>query len=442
MTPLALAAALVLAQPQAGWQAEVRVGARARSPNANDRGGQMAADVELAPRLGGSARSAGYSLSLGYLGTFRAREPHVSFRPDHHHLATLQAEWRREGRVRPFLFSTVSYGIVDLTNLAAPQPAPPQIEVPAADPGAADPNAPPPPAQPSPAPQNPQLPLDPVPQLSTLLAYGVDTTFGFEVPLAPTLGATFAAGFFHGGGADPASQASMPVQNTPRASARLDWQVTRLDGVFASADARYAWFSNLARAGTAELGAGWRRRLTETTLLELRLGAAGAVNNEPSATPPLSMSLMPTGGVTLNQRFPFRAWSLGLWASALATPFLDRFATRAYQRFEGSGGLNVAIGEWVAIRGGGGASFAPGGARPLNPEDRAGLLTTTWLDASVSVTPQPWWRVDLFAARSVVSSDLPAAACVLPELGGCPPGPPVAQWVIGLNLSVHGRGNL
>lgn len=431
------------AQSQTTWAAEARIGGRARSPGGNDGATDVAADVEVAPRLGGAVQGRGYNLALDYGATFRARQPHLSFRPEHSHVGSLQAGWRREGKPRPFLFVFANYGVLDLTNLAAPQPTQqPGANQAAPQTDPADPNAAPQTQSPQPV---PQVPLDPIPRLESLLAYGVDGTVGVEVPLSPRAAWTLSGGFFHGGGADASSRRTLPVQNAPRLATRIDWQATRLDGFGVLLDARIAWFSsgNEAREGEALLA--WRRQLWETTFLELRAGAAAAWNSSaprPITNPGYRLSGMddgftslprwrvfPAGHVGLNHRFDLRTWwGLSLWANAGASPYVDRFRALAYEQVSWQGGFTATARDWVTLRFGGGASMAVGA------EQQLGRMITTYLDGTLSVHPQRWWRADLTAMRSVVTTNL--------RLQDGSPIPPVVQWVIGLGLTVVGTGNI
>jgi hypothetical protein len=227
----------------------------------------------------------------------------------------------------------------------------------------------------------------------------------------------------------------LPVQNAPRAGTRIDWQASRLDGLGLLADARMAWFDNQSEAGEAALLLAWRRQLMATMFLELRGGVAGALNKLPPPADPeappsqRTWRLMPAGQLSWNHRFDLRTWwGLGLWASAGTGPYVDRFRTLAYQRVDWQGGLTATARDWVTLRFGGGASMA------LGAEQEIGRMVTSWLDGSISVHPQRWWRADLTAARSVVTTNL--------RLEDGTPTPAVVQWVIGLGLTVVGQGNI
>lgn len=423
-------AALVLAQAQTTWQADVRVGARARSPQGNDGNTPVAVDVELSPHLGGGVQGGGWSFGLDYAGAFRARQPQLSFRPEHTHVGAVNLGWRRDGRARPFLFVSGNYGVVDLTNLTVPQPAAAQSATePTPDPN--DPNA-----TPLPPPENQQsVPIDAIPTLESLLAYGISATLGVEVPFSPRVSWTTAAGFFHGGGADASSRARMPVQNAPRLSSRVDVQVTRLDGLGLVADASTAWFASREEAGQAELMLAYRRQLGPTTTFELSAGAAGLMNKAaPSADPEAPLPLrtfnaLPAGAAAFNHRFDTRSfWGLSLWATAGARPHLDRFRAVAYERIDWQGGFTGTLYDWTTLRFGGGASVAVGA------ESTLGTLVSSWLEGTLSIHPQRWWRADLTATRAVVTTNLP--------LADGSQTPPVVQWVIGLGLTVSGSGQL
>jgi hypothetical protein len=437
VTALAAIALLALAQSETTWAAEVRLGARARSPTGNDpvvateAPAVVAWDVELAPRVGGGVQGGGYSLLLDYTATLRARQPHLAFRAEHNHVASLQAGWRRDGRARPFLFVVGNYGVVDLTAFNTPQAAPirganetaPQT----------DPNQTGTEPQQTQQTQTPQqntqsAPLTPPAERRSLLAYGIDGTLGVEVPLGPLVSWTTAAGFSHGGGADD-SIYTMPVANSPRASTRIDVQASRLDHVATIAEARYAWFSTSAQAGDAQLSLSWRRQLTEPMSLELRAGAAGATNLEAislsDAKPVRSYFVYPAGSINWNLRLAPRGWwAMNIFVTTGSAPYLDRFRGVAYQRVEWLAGFDIHLRDWVSWRSAGGASLSVGATRQV------GNLFSGWFEGAFSVHPQDWWHADLTGAYSVVSAPGTAAPT------------PVSQWVIGLSLTVVGKGKI
>lgn len=423
------------AQAHTSWSAEARLGSRVRSPTGSDgvvlctegsapQGcSPVAVDVEVAPRLGGTVAGGGWDFSVGYGATLRARQPHVRFAPDHHHVGALQLGWRREGRARPFLFVHGSYGLEDLGNRTAQPTGQPgaQQAAPQAEPREGE--APAPQAEAPPA--APTLALD---RFLSLFSYGVDGALGVEVPLSPRVSWTTTAGFFHGGGADDPSRARLPVQNAPRLSTRVDLQASRLDGLGAAAEARAVWFSSGQQAREGELWLQWRRQLGPTSSLDLRAGAGVVWNlTAPVALAPPRYALspmgealssvsrwrfFPAGQVAFNHRFDLRTWwGLALWASTGVAPYVDRFTAFAYPRADAQGGFTATVRDWLTLRFGGGLAL------PLGAETARGLVTT-YLDGALLIHPQRWWRVDL---TSVVNG---------------------SQWVIGLGLTVVGTGDL
>jgi hypothetical protein len=151
---------------------------------------------------------------------------------------------------------------------------------------------------------------------------------------------------------------------------------------------------------------------------------------DPEAPLPVrTFNVLPAGALLFGHRFDLRSfWGLSLWASANAGPHVDRFRAIAYERIDWQGGFTGTLYDWATLRFGGGASVAVGAEQAL------GTLASSWLEGTLSIHPQRWWRADLTAARSVVTTDLRQA--------DGSQTPPVVQWVIGLGLTVVGSGQL
>ncbi len=101
------------------------------------------------------------------------------------------------------------------------------------------------------------------------------------------------AGWFAGGGDDPASLVILPYQRGVRGGARLDWNATRRDVVGIDVAALGARLTGEREAALASATAGWRRQLTRTVEGRLRAGALASFDDAPGRSG--DRELRPTG---------------------------------------------------------------------------------------------------------------------------------------------------
>src|SRR5262245_52057196 len=125
MLALASLAALLLGNVHLEGRAEARVETRARTATAADATDTAAGDAEVTPSLFGSLENLGGRISLLYAPTVRMREPYVppsvdptgiqrGRRTEFNQRQTLDMQWAREGRPRPYLLESFYWGRSDL----------------------------------------------------------------------------------------------------------------------------------------------------------------------------------------------------------------------------------------------------------------------------------------------------------------------------------------
>jgi hypothetical protein len=402
------------------WGVGARVDVRARNAYAGlDSNGVAAGDlgVGLDGQLG--LNWGGWNLSLSYDPVFRIREPYAiasnGVHYDYTNRLTASAEWRREGRPRPYVRYSFNNGILDLSTLQTPTGS--------------------------------TVPVNPIRGANIINVFGSDITGGIDWSLSPRTTLTTEAGYFWGGGSDFISAVTLPVQASPRGSVRLATQLTAVDRLLFSLDGRYTlfgiWFGAYdgflrQRVALGTLQATWTHQLALHTSFDLNAGGSIAWGELPDSTRGKgSTQLAPlgSGGAGFNHQFSFgRDNLLDFRVQASLGPFIDPYLGTAYERVESSGGVGFSSGpHFIAwARTGFGRSLV-GGAYDIR---------STFEDAGMGWVGAPWWRVDLsgrlawfYQGTGPVSSGMTTGGGVTTN------GHPTTQttWVIGLSLTLTRR---
>src|SRR5437870_460250 len=125
MVALAAALALLTGDVRLEGQASARLETSARTATGNDLTDSAAGDAEVTPTLSGSLENLGGRIAAIYSPTFRVREPYFDSqigddgvlrgrRTEFNHRQTLEMQWAREGRPRPYLIESFYNGRSDL----------------------------------------------------------------------------------------------------------------------------------------------------------------------------------------------------------------------------------------------------------------------------------------------------------------------------------------
>jgi hypothetical protein len=398
MSPLLLLP-LLLAQTHTRWEASVRTEVRARNALAGNATEVTAADFEVRPHLAAALFSGAWTLSGNYTPSIRVREPYIVQRTDkwvdHSHILQLDGSWAREGSPRPFIGEYLSYGTIDLSTVNR-----------------------------SGAPLSPEA----IPLLGQVRELTTDTSAGIDWPLSRAMTLTTSAGYLYGGGADPLSRQTLPLQSSPRGLARLAWQATRLDTAALNALVRFTSFETGAQITLGELFSTYARLLGPDTTLDFTAGAAGAWGAIPGEDNLLHVQagFMPMGGAGISHRIQLRGQRWDFHLGALAAPFIDRFLGTIYERIEGNGTLGWGNAQRVY------AYLRTGVSQSLGSGREAGLFTGYGEAGIGYVGEQQWWRVDLSGREALLKGAPPVVAAGEPV-----PAPTgwQSQWVIGLSAT-------
>jgi hypothetical protein len=420
LSPLLLVPLLLVAQTHAKWEASARLEVRARTATPQDNGTAAAGDLDLRPRVSGAIFNGPWTLSASYAPTLRAREFYVFDRNgapwgDHSHLLALEGVWAKEGTARAFLGEYLRYGTLDLSTLNRESPG-----------------------------GVPTPPVEPVRSgLGLIQEFTTDTSAGVDWYLHQRLTLTTTAGFIYGGGADPASRVSLPLQSSPRAAARLAWLASTRDTIALSLAGQYVRFFQVPATATTpfnpgarlvilELAANYVRLLGTQTAIDVTVGGTFSYGQIPNTDPNVAgvyrtvdgLGPLVAAGFTHDEQL--RAQKFNFRLNASLSPFVDRFAGTVYQRVQGGASLGWSDATHFS------AALSAGVARSL-PAGNEASLTTISAEAASGYQGDPWWRVDLSGRLSLVRQG-PA-----PAVAGMPPNaaPPLeTQWVVGLSLTL------
>jgi hypothetical protein len=349
---------------------------------------------------------------LSYSPTIRVREPYDAYRrTEAHQTEFFYLQWFREGRPRPYLAQSLSFGTVDWATLYAPGESPT-----AALPGMAVPGG----AIAGTTPVTTQPTLSSVRRPGTFDELLLDSTGGISWPLTKLSMLDTALGFTYGGGTDFASRTIAPLMTLGRGRAQLDMTLDAVDTVIARADVTAVQFqlgpTVLSTFGEVDLSGRWRRRLSPIVSLEGAFGGA-TIRGWPGGSPKAIWSVVPVAQAQLSTHFAKGPHTVSFDATAGAAPFVDRFAAQMYERLDAAGTMLYAFREvWqLGLRGGVGQSL-----QPLT----AGNLTTTFVEARLGYVPPRIWRIDVSGANSAVVYA----------------GALVNTWVVGLAVAFRAEG--
>ncbi|MCL2178108.1 MAG: hypothetical protein FWC28_07600 [Proteobacteria bacterium] len=421
---------LAYGQAQGTYTLSARLEATGRSPyeGMDSPGARHVLDVELFPLAETEVFGGAWHFSGVYAPMLRLREVYAEpqstegNRFEHYHRLAWFAERRREGRARPYVRQTFSYGKMDLLAALAGSPA-----LPGVPPG-------PPPA------------LSQSVAALSLKDVQLETEAGIDIPLSRYWAALIFVGYAWGGGVDKDSRAYLPMARTPFFGLQTEWQMTSTDTLILRLAGRYGFFlSNRAEAGTVDLYETWRHRFDERTTVELSAGvsayggrpAPGQIPDPNNSTPnntilgpklPFRWHAAPYVALRLLRHFEWETHNLDMDLLGQIAPFLDRYTASAYERAEASVGLRWRW-EDIYAEGRGGLGRGLG----LVAEELA--MTTYFGEAAVGYRFNPYCRMELRGNYASLPQFVQTEAAAAPVLTRAD------QWRIGLSLTIEYSGS-
>jgi len=399
MVALAAALALLTGDVRLEGRASAQLETRARTSTGNDVTDTAAGDAEVTPTLSGSLENLGGRIAALYSPTFRVREPYFDprlgddgvlrgRRTEFNHRQTLELEWRREGRPRPYLLETFYNGRTDLAVQRGT--------------------------------------TAPAFTLGQISEATIDVNGGVQWPLSRLLSLDTSAGFNYSTGLDARSINVLPTQRAWRTRARLDATLTALDTLIAQLDGQHSAFPGLQATASAASGAvRWRHQLVRPTALEL--GALMGLVYGTWVDQPAVLSPTPGGDVQLLNRFELGANVLMFDLGVRVAPYIDRYVAAAFSRGEAFANLGWLFRErWnVAARGGIARSLTP---VRLRAGDQNQEIFTTFAELRAGYVAPRYWRVDLSGINSTF---------VLIGNQNV-----VNNWIVSLSLTLQAEGQL
>ncbi len=402
MVALAAALALLTGDVRLEGQASARLETRARTATGNDLTDTAAGDAEVTPSLSGSLENLGGRISLSYSPTLRVREPYFQTqidqdtgvargrRTEFNNRQSLELQWSREGRPRPYLLETFYQGRSDL----------------AVQRGTTAPTF----------------------QLGQISEATVDVNGGVQWPLSRLLSLDTSAGFNYSTGTDSRSIAVLPEQQAWRTRAVFDATLSGLDRLYGQFDAQHSRFPGLQTTATVGSAAvRWRHQVLRPTSFEL--GALMGVVYGTWGDQPAAIAPTPGGDAALMNRFDLGANVVVFDLGLRVAPAIDRYVAAAFSRGEVFANLGWTYQERWALAGRAGLARSLTAVRLRGTGDDQQIFTTFAELRAGYIAPR-YWRVDVSGINSTF------------VLLGNPNANIVNNWMVSLSLTLHAEGQL
>jgi hypothetical protein len=422
LLPLAAALAVLTGQTttQLDLVGSVRLGTQLRAPYLGDNPKYVnartpVADLTATPSLAASVERMGGRVLLSYAPTFNVRSFYDSYRRvEANQVEFLFMQWYREGRPRPYLNQSLSFGTVDWATIFVPGEvqgsAFPGGTIPGGTPGGVTPTT--------------SSPLLSQPNFKgTLNQIYFDANGGVSWPLSKTVMLDTNGGGTYASGTDTQSIVYLPTMALARGRAQLDDMIDPIDRLSARAELTYVTFSRapttLSIFTEVDATARWRRQVTPTISGEAALGA-GTVRGWPGGQPRPTWNVVPVAQGLASVNLATGRHAVTFDGQLGVSPFVDRFFATVYERFDTSGALVYTFRQkWqLGVRGGAGQSL-----QPLNGAN----ITTFLLEGRASYVPPRIWRIDLIGGFSTAVYGFNQN--------------PLNTWLVSLSVTFRAEGN-